>query len=344
MLFNAIGRMLGSLGEHIAMDLGTANTLLYTRAGGILVNEPSVVAVDADTGKVLAVGRSAKEFLGRTPRRIRAIRPMKDGVIADFEITREMISYFVRRAISGFRLFRPSMVICIPTGITQVEKRAVIEAATDAGAREVLLVEEPMAAAIGAGMPVLEPQGSLVLDIGGGTAEVAVTTLSAIAHAESVRVAGDVMDQAILRYMRDVFRLEIGENTAENVKKLIGSAVPLEDAPVVEVSGKDVFTGTPKVVRVTEGHVREALREPVQAIVQAVFRALERIPPELAGDIYRSGMLLVGGGALLKGLDRHIAGETSLKVRVDDEPLTTVLRGTARAMENRAQFAGVFIN
>lgn len=343
-MFNRVFRMFSSLGERIAMDLGTANTLLYTSSGGILINEPSVVAVDVEKSKVLAVGRSAKEFLGRTPHRIRAIRPMKDGVIADFEITREMIAYFVRKAVNGFRLFKPSMVICIPTGITQVEKRAVIESAVDAGAREVLLVEEPMAAAIGAELQVLEPQGSLVLDIGGGTSEVAVITMSAIAHAESVRVAGDVMDQTVLRYMRDVFRLEIGENTAENVKKLIGSAIPLPDAPVVEVSGKDVFTGTPKVVRVTEGHIREALREPVQAIINAIFRALERTAPELAGDIYRNGMLLAGGGALLKGLDQCIAKETGLKVHVDTDPLTTVLRGTARAMEHRDMFNGVFIN
>lgn len=337
-------RFFSSFGENIAMDLGTANTLLYTKSAGIAVNEPSVVAMDVQKGTVLAVGRAAKDFLGRTPQRIKAIRPMKDGVIADFEVTREMIAFFVRKVVKGFRIIKPTMAICIPTGITQVEKRAVIESGIDAGAREVLLIEEPMAAAIGANLPVLEPQGNLVLDIGGGTSEVAVITLSAISHYESVRVAGDVMDRAVQRYVRDVFRLEIGDNTAENVKKLIGCALPMPDAPVIEVSGKDISLGTPKVIRLTEGHVREALKEPIQTIIDAIFRALEKTPPELAGDIYRNGMLIAGGGALIRGLDLRIAEATKLKVVVDSEPLTTVLRGTARAMEDKARFGGVFIN
>lgn len=343
-MFNVFSRFFSSFGEHIAMDLGTANTLLYTSSGGILINEPSVVALDVEKNKVLAVGKGAKEFLGRTPQRIKAIRPMKDGVIADFDVTREMITYFVRKVTKRFHIFKPGMVICIPTGITQVEKRAVIEAAVDAGAREVLLVEEPMAAAIGADMPVLEPQGNLVLDIGGGTSEVAVITLSAIAHAESVRVAGDVMDQSILRYIREVFRLEIGENTAENLKKLIGSAVPQPHEFVAEVSGKDMISGTPKVIQVTSGHIREALHESLQAIINTIFRTLENTAPELAGDIDRNGLLLAGGGALLKGLSELITKETTLKVHVDTEPLTTVLRGTAKSMENKALYSGVFIN
>lgn len=330
--------------KDIAMDLGTANTLLYTRTHGIVINEPSVVAIDVQKNAVLAVGAGAKEFLGRTPQRIRAIRPMKDGVIADFDVTREMIAYFVRKAIDGLRLIKPSMVICIPMGITQVEKKAVIDAALLAGAADVSLVEEPMAAAIGADLPIHEPLGNLVLDIGGGTSEVAVISLGGIANAQSIRVAGDAMNLAVQRYMRDVFRMELGENTAENVKKILGSAMPQPNAPALEVSGKDLVQGTPKVVTVSEGHIREALREPIQAILETVLRALEKTPPELSADIYRNGMLMAGGGSLLKGLDQFIARETRLKVFVDKEPLTTVLRGTARAMLDRRAYHTVFIN
>lgn len=330
--------------KDIAMDLGTANTLLYTRAHGIVINEPSVVAIDVQKNAVLAVGAGAKEFLGRTPQRIQAIRPMKDGVIADFDVTRKMIAYFVRKAIDGLRLVKPSMVICIPMGITQVEKKAVIDAALLAGAVDVSLVEEPMAAAIGADLPIHEPLGNLVLDIGGGTSEVAVITLGGIANAQSIRVAGDAMNLAVQRYMRDVFRMDLGENTAENVKKILGSAMPQANAPALEVSGKDLVQGTPRVVTVSEGHIREALREPIQAILETVLRALEKTPPELSADIYRNGMLMAGGGSLLKGLDQFIARETRLKVFVDKEPLTTVLRGTARAMLDRRAYHSVFIN
>ena len=326
------------------MDLGTANTLLYTRAHGIVINEPSVVAIDVQKNAVLAVGAGAKEFLGRTPQRIQAIRPMKDGVIADFDVTREMIAYFVRKAIDGLRLVKPSMVICIPMGITQVEKKAVIDAALLAGAVDVSLVEEPIAAAIGADLPIHEPLGNLVLDIGGGTSEVAVISLGGIANAQSIRVAGDAMNLAVQRYMRDVFRMDLGENTAENVKKILGSAMPQANAPALEVSGKDLVQGTPRVVTVSEGHIREALREPIQAILETVLRALEKTPPELSADIYRNGMLMAGGGSLLKGLDQFIARETRLKVFVDKEPLTTVLRGTARAMLDRRAYHSVFIN
>lgn len=337
-------RLLRFFAKDIAMDLGTANTLLYTRAHGIVINEPSVVALDTKNHSVLAVGAAAKEYLGRTPQRIRAVRPMKDGVIADFDVTREMIAYFVRKVITGLRLVKPSMVICIPTGITQVEKRAVIDSAMLAGAAAVSMVEEPMAAAIGADLPVREPMGNLVLDIGGGTSEVAVISLAGIARSESVRVAGDAMDIAVQRYLRDAFRLEVGENTAENVKKLIGCAMPTPGAPALEVSGKDVVYGAPRVVTVTEGHIREALQAPVQAILGAVLRALEQTPPELAADIYRNGLLMAGGGSLLKGLDQYIARETRLNVFVDKDPLTTVLRGTARAMLDRKLYEPVFIN
>ena len=253
------------LTQDIAMDLGTANTLLYTRKHGIFINEPSVVAVDAVSRKVLAVGAAAKEYLGRTPQNICAIRPMKDGVIADFDITREMIAHFVGKCISGLRLVKPSMVICIPTGITQVEKKAVIDAALLSGARSVSLVEEPMAAAIGAGMPVQEPLGNLVLDIGGGTSEVALISMAGIAVSQSVRVAGDAMNLAVQHYLREVFRLEVGENTAENVKKILGAALPQNNSLRLEVSGKDLVYGGPRVVTVTEGDICEALHDPVQA-------------------------------------------------------------------------------
>ncbi|WP_300717507.1 rod shape-determining protein [uncultured Desulfovibrio sp.] len=332
------------LAQDIAMDLGTANTLLYTRKHGIFINEPSVVAVDAAGGKVLAVGAAAKEYLGRTPKAIRAVRPMKDGVIADFDITREMIAHFVGKCIHGLRLVKPSMVICIPTGITQVEKKAVIDAALLSGARAVSLVEEPMAAAIGAGMPVREPVGNLVLDIGGGTSEVALISMMGIAVSQSVRVAGDAMNLAVQHYLREVFRLEVGENTAENVKKILGAAVPQNNTLRLEVSGKDLVHGGPKVVTVTEGDICAALHDPVQAVVEAVLRTLEQAPPELAVDVYDHGLLMAGGGALLRGLDQCIARATRLRVTVEQDPLTTVLRGTAQAMLQRREYDGIFIN
>lgn len=326
------------------MDLGTANTLLYTRAHGIVINEPSVVALDAESHAVLAVGTAAREFIGRTPRRIRAVRPMKDGVIADFDVTRLMISYFVRKIVTGLKLVKPSMVICIPSGITQVEKKAVIDAALLAGVIDVALVEEPMAAALGSDLPIHEPLGNMVLDIGGGTSEVAIISLFGVAGAQSVRVAGDAMNEAVQRYMREVFRMELGDITVENVKKIIGSAMPQLNAPALEVSGKDLVYGTPKTVTVTEGHIREALQDPIRAILNTVLRALETTPPELAADIHRNGMLMAGGGSLLKGLDQYLSRETRIKVFVDKDPLTTVLRGTARAMLDRKAYRAVFIN
>lgn len=337
-------RLLRLFATDIAMDLGTANTLLQTRKHGIVVNEPSVVAVDARSGAPLAVGAQARGYLGRAPAAIRVVRPMKNGVIADFDVTRAMIAHFVRKAIEGRRLLRPSMVICVPSGVTQVEKRAVIDAAQMAGAEDIALVEEPMAAALGADLPIREPVGNMVLDIGGGTSEVAVISLGGVAAAQSVRVAGDAMTHAVQRYLREVFRLEVGENTAENVKMLLGSAWPQPDAPALEVSGKDLVLGRPRTVTVSEGHIREALAEPLQAIRDAVLRALETTPPELAADVGRNGMLLAGGGALLKGLDQYLARETRLRVFVDADPLTTVLRGTARAMNDRRACHSIFIN
>ncbi len=332
------------LGKDLAMDLGTANTLLYQPGEGIVLNEPSVVATDARTGQLIAVGKEAKEFLGRTPERIRAIRPMKDGVIADFEITKEMIAFFVRKVITGFRLAKPKIVICVPTGITQVEKRAVIESAQQAGAREVRLVEEPMAAAIGAGLPIEEPVGNMVVDIGGGTTEVAVISLSAVAYAESVRVAGDELNEAIQRYMQDQFQLLIGENMAEQIKIRVGSAYPLPEPLRMDVSGKNMVTGTPGTVEVTDSHIREAIKDPVAIIVGAVRRALEKTPPELVADIASRGLLLAGGGSLLRGLDKLISENTHLHVMLDDDPLTTVVRGTGKTIEYRANYQQVFIN
>lgn len=334
----------GLFRKDVAMDLGTANTLLIVKGRGLVLNEPSVVALDAERNAVLAVGKEAKEFLGRTPQRIRAVRPLKDGVIADFEVTKRMISYFIHKVLSGFRIVRPGIVIGVPTGITQVEKRAVIEAALQAGATDIHLVEEPMAAAIGANLPIHEAVGSMVLDIGGGTSEVAVTSLSAIAYSESVRCAGDAMNAAVQRYIQDEFKLMIGENMAEKIKMAIGSAAPLSERLWAEVPGKDVVSGIPKTIRVHDGHIREALAEPVRLIVNAVCRALEKTPAELVADISRSGLLLAGGGALLKNLDVLIAQETKLTVFLDDDPLTTVVRGAGRTLEDRKAFAPVFIN
>jgi len=337
-------KFLGFLGKDLAMDLGTANTLLYTSQDGIVLNEPSVVALDARSGKPIAVGKEAKEFLGRTPDRIRAIRPMKDGVIADFEVTKEMISFFIRKVIKGFNIVKPRIAICVPTGITQVEKRAVIESAHQAGAREVSLVEEPMAAAIGAGLPIEAPIGNMVVDIGGGTTEVAVISLSAIAYAESVRIAGDEMNEAIQRYLQQKFQLLIGENMAESVKIKIGSAMPMDETLIMDISGKNIVTGTPCTMEVDDAVIREAIRDPVMAIVNAIRRALEKTPPELVGDIATNGLLLAGGGALLKGLDRLISQETTLAVHIDDDPLTTVVRGTGRTIDERARYKNVCIN
>jgi rod shape-determining protein MreB len=337
-------KLFGFLGKDLAMDLGTANTLLYSPKDGIVLNEPSVVALDVRNDAILAVGREAKEYLGRTPERIRAVRPLKDGVIADFEVTKAMIAYFIRKVITGMRMVKPRMVICVPAGITQVEKRAVIESALQAGAREVKLIEEPMAAAIGAGLPIHEPRGNMVVDIGGGTTEVAVISLSAVAYSESVRIAGDEINDAIQRYVQDEFQLLIGENMAEAAKIQIASAVPLAEPMQFRVAGKNLVDGNPKSIVLNDAHVREAIKEPVSAIVAAVRRALEKTPPELVADIATNGLLLAGGGALLKGLDKLITQHSSLLVHIDDDPLTTVVRGTGRALEDEATFSRVYIN
>jgi rod shape-determining protein MreB len=341
MVFN---KLFGFFGKNLAMDLGTANTLLYTPKDGIVLNEPSVVALDSRTDKIIAVGREAKEFLGRTPERIRAVRPLKDGVIADFEVTKAMIAFFIHKVIRGLQLIKPKIVICVPTGITQVEKRAVIESAQQAGAREVRLVEEPMAAAIGAGLPIRQPRGNMVVDIGGGTTEVAVISLSAIAYAESVRVAGDEMNEAIQRFVKSEYKLLIGENAAEHIKINIGSAFEQQENKTAQVSGKSVVDGRPVRVELNAAQVRQSIKEPVAAITLAVRNALEKTPPELVTDIAENGLLLAGGGALLQGLDSLLIQETGISVHVDDEPLTTVLRGTGQALKHEKDFSSVFIN
>ena len=337
-------KLLSFFGRDLAMDLGTANTLLFTREQGIVLNEPSVVALSAESKEIIAVGAEAKEFLGRTPHKIQAVRPLQDGVTADFEVTKRMISYFISKSLTGLRLVKPNIVICVPTGITQVEKRAVIEAAHQAGTRNVRLIEEPMAAAIGANLPVGEPIGNLVVDIGGGTTEVAVISLSAIAYSESVRVAGDFMNRAIQRYFQDEFQLMIGENMSERVKIKIGSACPLPQPLVMDVPGKDLVSGTPRALKVTDAHIREALEDPVRVIVQAVRKALDKTPPELAGDILSNGVLMAGGGSLLKGLDTRLYNETRLTILLDDDPLTTVVRGTGKTLDNIPGYQDVFIN
>ena len=330
--------------KDLAMDLGTANTLIYQKGKGIVLNEPSVVALHADTRKVLAVGQEAKDYLGRTPGKIVVIRPMKDGVIADFKVTQEMIKSFLLKVQQGRRLFKPRIVIGVPTGITQVEKRAVIEAAELAGAREVHLVDEPMAAAIGAGLDIEAPYGHMVVDIGGGTSEVAVISLSAIAYSESVRVAGDETNEAIVRYMQKKYQLLIGENMAEQSKFAIGNAYPSGEITTYEMRGKDILTGKPKVITVSSEEIREALEEPVQTIVGAVRRALEKTAPELSADILESGITLAGGGALLKGLNTLISEETELYVHLADDPLTSVALGTGMVMENFKRYKKVVIN
>lgn len=337
-------RLFSLIGQDLAMDLGTANTLIYTSKEGIVLNEPSVVALDTRSGNVLAVGREAKEFLGRTPQSIRAIRPLKDGVIADFEVTKEMIAFFVRKVIRGMRLVKPMIVIGVPSGITQVEKRAVIESGMQAGAREVRLIEEPVAAAIGAGLPIDLPVGNMVVDIGGGTTEVAVISLSSVAYSESVRIAGDEMNEAIQRYFQDRHQLLIGENMSEKAKIKIGSAFEQKIPLSMDVAGKNIVDGNPRSITVTDMEIREAIRDPVGAILMAVRRALEKTPPELVSDIANNGIYLAGGGALLKGLDDLITQETHLQVIRDDDPLTTVVRGAGRVLEEQKRYASVFIN
>ena len=319
--------------RDMGIDLGTANTLVYVRGRGIVLQEPSVVAVQEGTRQVVAVGAEAKRMIGRTPGNIVAIRPMADGVIADFDVTQTMLRYFIAKASQRRSLFRPRVVVCVPSGVTEVEKRAVIDATLQAGAREAFLIEEPMAAAIGSGLPVHEPTGNMIVDIGGGTTEVAVISLGGIVTHRSIRVAGDEMDEAIINYVKRNYNMLIGERTAEEVKIEVGSAFPYEGEGSIEIRGRDLVTGLPKTLVISAEEVREALREPIQAIVEAIKVTLERTPPELAADIMDRGIVLAGGGALLRGLDRLVSEETGMPVMLADEPLLCVARGTGKVLE-----------
>ena len=328
---------LGMFSNDLAIDLGTANTCVYVKGQGIVLREPSVVAVKKDSrgnNVVLAVGADAKRMLGRTPGNISAIRPMKDGVIADFEVTEAMLRHFIAKVHNSRRLVRPRIMVCVPTGITQVEKRAVKESAQSAGAREVYLIEEPMAAAIGADLPIQEPTSNMVVDIGGGTTEVAVISLAGIVYSRSVRVGGDKMDEAIMMHVKRKYNMLIGESSAEEIKIKIASAYPLDPEQQIEVKGRDLVTGIPQNIIITSEEVRKAISEQVDSIVQAVRVALEQTPPELAADIVDRGIVLTGGGALLKGLDQLLREETSLPITVVDDPLSTVVMGTGRALDN----------
>lgn len=318
----------GLFSNDIGIDLGTANTLVYVKDRGIVLREPSVVAVQAGTKRILAVGDEAKRMLGRTPGNIVAIRPMKAGVIADFEITEAMLRYFIKKIHNRRKMVRPRIIIAVPSDITEVEKRAVKDSATHAGAREVFLIEEPMAAAIGVGLPVQEPAGNMIVDIGGGTTEVALISLAGIVFSRTVRVGGDEMDECIVQYMKRVYNLMIGERTAEEIKMSMGSAYPVEQEMTMEVKGRDLVAGLPKTLTITSEEIREALQEPVSSIIDAIRITLERCPPELSSDLVDRGMILAGGGALLTGIDKLIAEQTGLPVHVADDPLSAVAEGT----------------
>ena len=335
----------GLFGRDIAIDLGTANTLVFVKGQGIVLSEPSVVAIDNKTDRVLAVGTAAKGMLGRTPANIVAMRPLKDGVIADFEVTEKMLSHFIRQARSKRRLFRsligPRVVVCVPSGVTGVELRAVKEAAELAGARQAYIIEEPVAAAIGADLPVNEAEGSMIVDIGGGTSEVAVISMGGVVTKSSVRIAGDEIDEAIAAYIQKEYKLAVGSQTAEQLKIELGSAFPLDEEESAEIRGRDLLTGFPKTIVITSEEVREAIRNPVEAILAAVKDTLERTPPELSSDIMDRGMVLAGGGALLRGLDQRLQDETSIPVYIAGDPLMCVALGSGRSLEEMETYRSV---
>ena len=322
------------LGRDMAVDLGTANTLVYVRGRGIVLNEPSVVALNTNNGQIVAVGAEAKRMIGRTPGNIVAIRPLKDGVIADFDVTERMLRYFIQKVHRRTHLAKPRLVVAVPSGITGVEQSAVKEAGHQAGARRVYIIEEPMAAAIGAGLPIHEPTGNMVVDIGGGTTEVAVISLGGIVTSQSIRVGGDELDQAIITFGKKEYSLMLGERTAEEIKMAIGSAFPAEDEPHAEIRGRDLVSGLPKTVVISAAEVRKAIEEPVNLIVDAVKNTLDKCPPELAGDVMDRGIALTGGGALLRGLESRIREETGMPVQVADNPLDSVVLGTGKCVED----------
>ncbi|HBE45578.1 MAG TPA: rod shape-determining protein [Deltaproteobacteria bacterium] len=342
---NFIKKLFHMFSSHLAMDLGTANTLIYMKGEGIILNEPSVVAIDNSNNKVIAVGKEAKEFIGRTPPNISAIRPLKDGVIADFDVTKAMIKHFLTEVRRDRKVSNPRMVVGVPSGITQVEKKAVIDACLQVGIRNIYLIEEPMAAAIGAELPIELPRGNMVVDIGGGTTEVAIISLSAIAYSESLRVAGDEMDESIVRYLQKKYQIAIGVIAAEKIKIEGASVYP--DATKdekINIVGKDLVTGIPKNIKITREEVREAIEESVSAIIDAIMRALEKLPPEFVSDLNEGGMTLTGGGALLRGLNQRIEAETGIRVLVTEDPLVSVVMGGGRALEDMAKYKKVFIN
>ena len=341
-----IDKLFGIFAKDMAIDLGTANTLVYVKGEGVVLNEPSVVAKIEENGRtqVLAVGNEAKLMLGRTPGKIEAIRPLKDGVIADFEVAEQMIKHFIKKVHKGRTISNPQIVICVPSGATNVERRAIRESADAAGARKVFLIEEPVAAAIGAGLPVAEPTGSMIVDIGGGTTEVAVLSMGGVVLATSVRSAGDKFDEAIMEYMRTYHKLAIGESTAERMKKEIGTACPPEDGEGenMSVKGRDLINGLPKEVAITERQISEALAEPVAVIIDTIKRALEQTPPELSADIVESGIMLTGGGSLLGNLDQVLRRSTSLPISIAEDPLLCVVLGTGKALEEKSKLSDVF--
>lgn len=324
--------LIGMFSSDMGIDLGTASTLVYLKNEGIVLCEPSVVAIEAGTSNVLAVGEEAKRMLGRTPGNIIAIRPMRDGVIADFEITEAMLRYFIKKVHNSRGLVRPRVVIAVPSGITEVEKRAVKDSALHAGAREVFMLEEPVAAAIGVGLPIQEPSGNMIIDIGGGTTEMAVISLAGVVFAKSIRVGGDEMDDALISYLKRTYNLMIGERTAEEIKIRIGSGYPMEEEMTMDVRGRDLVAGLPKMISVNSEEIREALSEPIAQIVEAVRITLERTPPELSADLIEKGLILAGGGSLLRGLDKLISEETGLPVHLADDPLTAVALGTGKVL------------
>jgi rod shape-determining protein MreB len=338
-----LSRLMGFVSSDVAIDLGTANTLVYVKGKGIVLNEPSVVAIDKANGGVVAVGREAKAMLGRTPDQIIAIRPLQDGVIADFEITEQLLRAFIAKVQQRRVLIRPRIIICVPSGITEVEKRAVHDSAVHAGARDVFLVAEPIAAAIGVGLPVSKASGNMVIDVGGGTTEIAVISLNGIVSETSIRVGGDKMDDAISQYVKRKHNLLIGDQTAEHIKIKIGSAFPLEQEMELEIRGRDLIKGIPKTIKVSSLEIREAIQEPIEAIVEALKQSLEKTPPELASDIVDRGITMTGGGALLRGIDALLREATNLPITVADDPLTCVVLGTGKILDNLDAFEKVIM-